>query len=649
MSGIGQTYHYVKSAGRPVAARLSRWQSMAQEIIRRSERLSDKTETELLKLGHEMQWRAKTGQPLNSLLLDAYALVREAACRAVGMKHYPVQLMGGIALFEGHIAEMQTGEGKTLTATLPSYIRALPGKGCHVITVNDYLAKRDAEIMGPIYKQLGLTYGCILSPMETDDRRPEYAKSITYGTAKEMGFDFLRDRLRMGVSFGSSIRRHRQVVDKNSAAEAPVQQDHYFALVDEADSILIDEARTPLIIGLTQPNDPSTVNLFRWAQRATHQLTVNQDFIYEPDRRSAYLTDKGCRKVLLMAKPAAISAVDTERIYTQVERALTARYGFQKDRDYVVIDKEVAIVDESTGRIMDGRKWQDGLHQAIEAKEMVPITAGTGQAARITVQEFFMQYSHLAGMTGTAVQSRREVWKTFHIPVTPIPTHRPCIRKGYPPRMFATMQAKRQAIVQEVETLVKQGRAVLIGTPSVEASESLGKMLLELDSKFPLQILNAKYHEIEADIVAQAGKPGRVTIATNMAGRGTDIILDEDVRTNGGLHIIATELHTSKRIDRQLIGRAARQGDPGTYQFFLSLEDELLRCLDPKKLLRIVKSANPNADGELPASWYRFFTKTQRYLERMHLKQRNMLLKQEKMRTQTYLKMGLDPYLELTE
>ncbi len=515
-----------------------------------------------------------------------------------------------------------------------------------MITVNDYLAERDAQLNSDIYGLLGLTVGCILTPMETDERREAYAKDITYGTAKEMGFDFLRDRLRMGAGHRPDTR-HRLFGGRKFEGEQPVQRGHHFALVDEADSILIDEARTPLIIGLTMPNDASTVNLLRWSHRATRHFEPNKDFIYEPDRRTAYLTDAGCRRVLLLSKPSLLDTIDTERIYTHIEQALTAKYAFELDRDYVIVDDEVVIVDESTGRLMDGRKWQDGLHQAVESKEQVPITAATGQAARITVQDFFRQYTHLAGMTGTAVLARRELKRIYHLKVTPIPTNKPCIRTGLAARMFATREAKREAIVEEIAKLNAAGRAVLIGTPSVEASELLAEALNERG--IPHTTLNARFHEIEADIVAEAGKPGKVTIATNMAGRGTDIHLEPEVRDNGGLHVMATEMHTSARIDRQLLGRAARQGDPGSYQFFLSLEDELLRCLTPEARQKLKDQARPNKQGELSASWLGLFQKTQRFLERLHIKQRKLMLRQEQQRNKLYRQMGLDPYLELTE
>lgn len=639
-------YHWVRKGGRPTQARLSRWRAMANQVIKRSEDIKNWSDQELRRHAREIRWQAKTGVPLASLLTEAYAMVREASRRTSGKQHYPVQIMGGIALFEGHIAEMQTGEGKTLTATMPTFLRALPGLGVHVITVNDYLAERDAELNGEIYKLLGLTVGCILTPMESDERREAYSKDVTYGTAKEMGFDFLRDRLRIGAG-NRENDRHPVFGGRKLEGEQPVQRGHHFALVDEADSILIDEARTPLIIGLTMPNDAATVNLLRWSHRAVRHFEPNKDFIYEPDRRTAYLTDAGCRRVLLLSKPSLLDTIDTERIYTHVEQAITAKYAFERDRDYVIVDDEIVIVDESTGRLMEGRKWQDGLHQAVEAKEMVPITAATGQAARVTVQDFFRLYTHLAGMTGTAVQARRELKRIYHLKVTPIPTNKPCIRKGLPARVFVNRDAKRDAIVEEIAKLVTAGRAILIGTPSVEASELLGTALAE--RSIPHKILNARYHDIEAEIVADAGHPGRVTIATNMAGRGTDILLEPEVRENGGLHVIATEMHTSTRIDRQLVGRSARQGDPGSFQFFLSLEDELLRCRTPETRQKLFDQASPNKKGELSASWVGFFQKTQRFLERMHVKQRKMMLKQEKQKNKIYRQMGLDPYLELTE
>lgn len=647
MSFVQVLSHQVRAGFLPTAARRSRWRAMAREVMDRSKEFNSLSESELLAMGRKVRWECRAGKPLDKLLVEAYALVRESARRVLGYQHFEVQVMGAIAMFEGHIAEMQTGEGKTLTATMPSFLRALSGRGCHVVTVNDYLASRDAEVMGPVHSALGLTVGRVLENMEPDERRQEYAADITYGTSKEMGFDFLRDRLRMGAAQDEGEIRVRKFLRRPDGNEAPVQRGHHFALIDEADSILIDEARTPLIIGLTQPNDPATVNLFRWSNRITRRLESGRDYVYEPERRNAWLTDDGCRRVVLMSKPTLLSSVDTERIYTQVEKALTAAHAFERDRDYVIVDNKVVIVDEGTGRVMDGRKWQDGLHQAIEAKELVPITAATGEAARITVQSFFRQYSHLAGMTGTATQAAGELRKTYRLKVTRIPTNRPCIRRGMNTRIFRTQEAKQQAIVSQIDDLAAQGRAILVGTPSVEASESLSAALAL--RRIDHQVLNARHHEQEAEIISRAGQAGRVTIATNMAGRGTDILLDEDVRHAGGLHVIATEMHSAQRIDRQLVGRSARQGDPGSFQFFLSLEDELLRSRERKEVERRQKLALSDRSGELPRTAVRYFRKVQRFLEKTHRKQRKHLLKQERHRLEQYENMGLDPYLELTD
>ncbi|MFN0198692.1 MAG: translocase [Planctomycetaceae bacterium] len=646
MFGFSHAYHWVKSGGSPLRARLSRWRSLARRIVAGSDQLKSCSDEELLLKSRELQWRAKTGVLLKWLLPEAYMLVRETSRRQLGMSHYPVQIMGGIGLFEGGMIEMQTGEGKTLTALLPAYLRALPGYGCHVVTVNDYLASRDAEEMGHVYNALGLTVGCIETTTVPFARKKAYDCDITYGTAKEMGFDFLRDRLKLGAK-GGQKDYGGLFGEETNEQDALVQRGHYFALIDEADSILIDEARTPLIIGIAQDQTPATLSLYKWAEQVTKMLEASKDYVYEPKYRSAYLTDYGCRRLLMVEKPSLLDSFDTERIHKHVEQALTARFGFQLNRDYIVNDDKIVIVDESTGRMMDGRTWQDGLHQAVEAKEGIPVTEITGQAAKVTVQTFFRQYAYLSGMTGTAMQSRREFRKSYGVRVAPIPTHRRCLRKGKPPRVFKTLKDKHRAVALEVQQLMQKGCAVLIGTPSVAASEALGD-LLRAQGIEP-QILNAKFHEQEAKIVSEAGHESRVTIATNMAGRGTDIKLTDKARAAGGLHVIATEMHTSIRIDRQLIGRAARQGDPGIYQFFLSLEDELLRCLEPEYLESMQRKARPNANGQISSSWVRFFRKVQRRLEKEHYKQRKDLCKHEQHQMQQHQLMGLDPYLELTE
>ena len=647
MSALSEFWYLTKACGRPMAARVSRWRSLAQRIITLSDTYSSWSDEKLLELGKDLRWRAKSGTSLSVLMPEAYGLVREASRRVIGQQHYLVQIVGGIGLFEGGLAEMQTGEGKTLTATLPAFLRALPGRGCHVVTVNDYLAKRDCDHMGAVYEKLGLTVGCVVSASEPDERRRAYWKDITYATSREIGFDFLRDRLKVGAKLDEIHRPHLFQTD-GMMDDGPVQRGHHFALVDEADSVLIDDAVTPLIIGLERENTPAIEALLDWSRDLVPQLTAGTDFLFDPGKRTVELTNAGTRKVVLASKPPLLNSFDSEKLYTHVEQAIRARHAYEKGRDYVITkEEEIAIVDEGTGRVLDGRKWQAGLHQAIESKERVPITAETGEAARITVQTFFRRYENIAGMTGTGIQAAREFQRTYGLGVTTIPTHRPCIREGLQPRIFVTQDAKRKALVPEIVRLHQAGRAVLIGTPSVEASEVLGKDLRARD--IDCQILNALFHEVEAEIVSQAGKPGRITIATNMAGRGTDILLHDEVRKNGGLHVIATEMHTNRRIDRQLVGRAARQGDPGSYQFWLSLEDELFRYLKTEKLERLRAKAKPDSEGELPLRWIRTFRHMQRVIENHERKQRKQLLKQERSREKMCKAMGLDPYLELAE
>ncbi|MCA9079617.1 MAG: translocase [Planctomycetaceae bacterium] len=645
-------------------SRKARWRRQAYRILRAAKRLESLEDAALRREMSEATFRARGGESLQRLLTKVYALAIEATRRTAGMTHFPVQVMGAIALFEGHIAEMQTGEGKTITAILPAALRSLMGKGVHVITANDYLASRDAEKLSPIYAKLGLTVGCVIAKtegqdkskregnfilaQEDDDRRDAYACDVTYGTASEMGFDFLRDRLRRGAGVQERAeKRQPAIFEKTVGREAPVQRGHYCALIDEADSILIDEARTPLIIGVMQANREAMVSLYRWCAGAIRHLEPGVDFLFDPHKRRADLTDQGCRRVTLLAKPAIIDTIDTERIYQHVEKALMAALVFERDRDYVIHKDEIVIVDEGTGRKMDGRKWQEGQHQSVEAKERLPITEVTSSAARITIQTLFRYYEHLSGMTGTAVQARGEFSKVYGLKVTVIPTNRPCIRRGMATRVFRTQDAKREAIVEEIDRLVRVGRAVLVGTPSVESSESLSEALLAIGVEH--EVLNARFDAQEADIVSRAGTSGKVTIATNMAGRGTDILLEEPTRKAGGLHVIATEMHTSRRIDRQLVGRAARQGDPGSFQFFLSLEDELFRVLKVGKREKLIKRAWSDRKGELNSSWERYFRRIQRGLEKLHTKQRKRLLKFEREQSKRYRKLGLDPFLELAE
>ncbi len=646
MFGISHLLLAAVTGGNRRPANGLRWRSVTRQILAHSETLRSLDESELNRLGRELRWKAFSGVSLRKLLTDAYALVREATRRAHGQRHYPVQILGGISLFEGGIAEMQTGEGKTVTAVLPAFLHALTGQGSHVITTNDYLARRDADFAAPILDRLGLSVGCIEGRLQPDERRREYAKDVTYGTAKEMGFDFLRDRLKLKSPVDID-RRPEIFLTERPDNQRPVQRGIHFALVDEADSILVDDARTPLIIANSDANDAPTNALARWCIRTAGLLVQDFDFIYQPQHREAHLTEAGCRKLTGLPKPGLIDSIGMERIYHQMERSLTAIIGFVRDRDYVVAEGKVVIVDESTGRVMQGRKWQNGLHQAIEAKEGLTMTAANQSAARITVQSFFNRYTHLAGLTGTAAEVSRGMKRTYHLRVFAIRTNRPCVRIGHAARVFTTRAAKWNAVADEIGRLTTSKRAILIGTPSVESSELLAAVLRQ--RRIEHQVLNCRHHEQEAKIVARAGETGCVTIATNMAGRGTDIKIDEEVRRGGGLHVIATEMHSSARIDRQLVGRTARQGDPGSFQFFLSLEDELLRCLKPRRLQKIRRRARSGADGELPRHWVSLFKRTQRYLERLHKKQRRKLLKREEQRNRVYDRMGLDPCLEMTD
>ncbi len=508
--------------------------------------------------------RIERGESLDSLLPEAFAVVREAAKRTLNMRHYDVQLIGGIVLHQGKIAEMKTGEGKTLVATLPVYLNALTGKGVHVVTVNDYLAQRDAEWMGQVYRFLGMEVGVIVHGLDDAERKAAYNADITYGTNNEFGFDFLRDNMKYSI-------------------EDLVQRKFHYAIVDEVDSILIDEARTPLII--SGPSDEST-DLYYTVNQIIPHLKKDEDYSIDEKLRTATLTEEGvakCEKLLGIAN--LYDPANTEILH-HVQQALKAHALFKRDRDYIVKDGQVIIVDEFTGRLMPGRRYSEGLHQALEAKEGVKIESENQTLASITFQNYFRMYEKLAGMTGTADTEAAEFKEIYNLDVVVIPTNKPMIREDYPDLVFRTQREKFQAAVEEIVELHRQGRPVLVGTTSVENSELLSAMLKK--RSIPHEVLNAKHHEREAEIVAHAGEKGRVTIATNMAGRGTDIVLGPGVKELGGLHILGTERHESRRIDNQLRGRSGRQGDPGSSRFYLSLEDDLLRIFGSDRISGIM-------------------------------------------------------------
>jgi len=630
----------------PNRIRLARWAALVPKIAALEPELQELTDYELRKRSLSLRYRAKSGEPLGRLLVEGYALVREAARRTIEMRHFDVQVLGGIAMFHGSIVEMQTGEGKTLTATLPLYVHGLTGKGCHLATVNDYLARRDAEWMGPIYKALGLTVGVVETQMPQPQRRKAYACDITYGTAKEFGFDFLRDRLLLRrIEDGQTDLLGGMLRDGGRGAnEKPVQRAPYFAVVDEADSILIDEARTPLIISaLPTEEQRLQVECYKWSAKVAGEFVEDEDYEYDHEKRTAELTREGRRKARLLPKPEAMDTIGMVNIYQYLERAILVDREYHLDRQFVVRDGEVVIVDEFTGRLAEGRKWRDGIHQAVEAMQGVEVTVATGQAARITIQDFFLRYEKLAGMTGTAMDSARELRKIYRCYVLPIPTNRPAIRQRMPTRVFGTADAKWAAVVDEVCQLNAEGRPVLIGTRSIDKSEQLSKLLEARGIEH--RVLNAHHIAAEAEIVARAGLCGKVTVSTNMAGRGTDIKLGEGIAELGGLHVICTEMHDAGRIDRQLIGRCGRQGDPGSFRQYLALEDDLLDTGFGPKKARKYQQLGEDSERQFD-SLGGLFRKAQKKVERRHFRQRKMLMHFEKERKKMQRQMGQDPYLD---
>lgn len=508
--------------------------------------------------------RLANGESLDDMLPEAFAVVREASRRVLGMRHFDVQMIGGICLHEGKIAEMRTGEGKTLVATLPVYLNALEGKGVHMVTVNDYLARRDSEWMGRVYRFLGLSVGLIAHDMDFPERKLAYASDVTFGTNNEFGFDYLRDNMVI----------HPQQM---------VQRDLHYAIVDEVDSILVDEARTPLII--SGPGQKST-DMYAVMARAVAQLKEGEDYKLDEKQKTVAPSDEAVLKVERIVGIKNLYAPENLELSHCFTAALRAKALMKRDRDYVVRDDEIIIVDEFTGRLMVGRRYSDGLHQAIEAKEGVKIQRESQTLASITFQNYFRMYDKLGGMTGTAKTEEDEFLKIYKLPVVVVPTNRPVQRVDEPDAIYKTKRAKYRAVGQAVEEIHKTGQPILIGTTSITQSEELSAILKQHGVEH--NVLNAKYHEKEAEIIKDAGQRGAVTIATNMAGRGTDIQLGDGVQELGGLYILGTERHESRRIDNQLRGRAGRQGDPGRSKFYLSLEDDLLRLFASDNIASIM-------------------------------------------------------------
>ncbi len=546
---------------------LKRFNKIADEIEALDEKYSKMSDEELKGKTAEFRERLAKGETLEDIKVEAFATAREAAYRMIGEKPYRVQLIGGLAIHYGNIAEMKTGEGKTLTTILPAYLNALPGKGVHVVTVNEYLSDRNAKWMGPIYDFLGITVGVNLRELTPSQKRDVYNCDITYSTNNEIGFDYLRDNM----------------VTKK---EDRTQRGLNYCIIDEVDSILIDEARTPLIISGGKMN---SANLYMDADRAVKRLIAEEDYIIDEKAKSVILTEKGSIKVQTYFKLANLYDAENTALVHHINQALKANFGMKKDVDYVVDDEgNVVIVDQFTGRLMHGRQFSEGLHQAIEAKEGVKINEETKTLATITFQNLFRMYNKISGMTGTAKTEEEEFRDIYNMYVIEIPTNKPCIREDMADMMFATEKGKYDAIVKFIEEVHATGEPILVGTISVESNERLSKMLTK--AKLPHEVLNAKNHLREAEIIAKAGEKGAITIATNMAGRGTDIKLGEGVKELGGLCVLGTERHESRRIDNQLRGRAGRQGDPGYSQFFISFEDELMRRFGTDKIKTMIQS-----------------------------------------------------------
>ncbi len=608
-----------------------------ERIRERAKPLRSWPESQLRESGLSLRYRASSGAPLVALVNDAFPLVLEVARRVLGLEFYDQQIEAGIQLARGRVVEMKTGEGKTLTATLPTFLFGLTGRGAHVVTVNDYLAQRDRETMGPIYERLGLSVGVIQTEHTPPQRQAAYRKDITYGTAKEIGFDFLRDRLAAAAQGDAGGRRNVNAV----------QRPFFYALVDEADSILIDEARTPLIIGMIdQVGESEKRACYQWAAVHAAAFVENQHFKYEHDKRQVKLNPPGWRLLRDLPQTPETRAIGMRPLCELMETAIKAARDFQLDKHYAVVEGKVVIIDEFTGRPAEGRQWQKGLHQAIEAKEQLEVTPATHQAATVTIQSLFKLYPKFSGMTGTAWTSRREFAKVYKRRVVRIPTHRPVLRKKLPTRIFPDLATKFQAVVAEVQEMLQHCRPVLIGTRSVDKSEMLSQMMGQ--QNIPHQVLNARHLAREAEIVSAAGQSGRVTIATNMAGRGTDIKLDPGVREHGGLHVILTEVHEAERIDWQLIGRASRQGDPGSYRIFLALTDEILLLgLGPRRARWVARHyghQNPVA----PEAWS-WFRRAQRRLERKYLVDRMILMHHERTTREQFFDTGQDPYLDVAQ
>jgi preprotein translocase subunit SecA len=593
----------LKLVGSAAERKIEAYQPLIFRINQLEDDFKKLSDEELRAKTPQLKARLADGKTLDELLSEAFALVREASCRTTGLRPFDVQLMGGIILHQGKIAEMKTGEGKTLVATLPIYLNALEGRGTHLVTVNDYLARRDSEWMGPIYRALGLEVGVIQHAMEAGERKRAYAADITYGTNNEFGFDYLRDNMAHSL---------------NDCAQRPL----HYAIVDEVDSILIDEARTPLIIsGMVA----DTVANYLKANDIVRRLSRESDFTLDEKHKNAVLSEHGIKKIEKMLNIDYLFDVAQIDLAHQIIQSLRAWHAFKKDVDYVVKEGEVIIVDEFTGRLMVGRRYSEGLHQAIEAKEGVEVQEESQTLATITFQNYFRLYQKLAGMTGTAKTEEAELWKIYNLEVLVVPPHKKMIRTDFTDLIYKNKRAKFRAVVNEIEQCYKKGRPILVGTISIDNSELVSEMLRRRGVAH--HVLNAKQHEKEAEIVARAGQKGSVTISTNMAGRGTDIVLGEGVTDLGGLHVVGTERHESRRIDNQLRGRCGRQGDPGSSRFYVSLEDDLMRLFGSQRVSTMMERLGIEEDVPIEHGLIsRALEKAQKKVEQYHFGIRKQVL-----------------------
>lgn len=595
----------------------------ADRICNLEETFTTMTDANLRELAINLRACFRCNKDMPTDLHQAFALIREVAFRKIGEKPHPVQIAGGLAINAGCISEMVTGEGKTLTATLPATIAGWRGRGCHVITVNDYLAGRDAGWMEPVYRFCGLTVSHIDQQMSSEQRRKAYHCDITYCTNKEVAADFLRDRLILAGTRGLASYLAQKIATASDVNERIVQRGLHFAIVDEADSILVDEAVTPLIISGDMPNSEQCES-FKQAAEIAKQLTHPEDYQINAQYREITITPTGHHRVKDLTENLPGLWTTQRRAMELVQQALTAKEFYARNKHYLVEDDKIIIIDESTGRMMPDRTWRDGLHQAVEAKEKVTINPPKATFARISFQRFYRLYQKLSGMTGTASEAAGEFWQIYHLPVVSIPTHKPCQRKQMDNMVFRDQETKWTAIVSEISRIHSTGQPVLVGTRSVCSSEHLSCLLQE--ANLPHQVLNAVYHQQEAQIVAQAGQEGKITVATNMAGRGTDIKLGRGVADLGGLHVISAEPNESARIDRQLYGRSGRQGDPGSAQGIFSLDDDVL--LRHAEKLSIYAKKRYRDQSQIKSRFVSFLLLyAQRNAERLALQQRKNVLK----------------------